>query len=155
MPDFLLVPFRRWFRAPVIETPFSTIRVPPVPVMMAIIFVSFGVITSGFVFCLVRHSSMTGYVRGRDGKPFISWIDVGSISNQFLAEGMVAAMIFSLAAASLIGAFYILDKPNGEELSDLEKFIKKFSYTAPLWCFFSYEIFRVKFRAFNIGMRAK
>ena len=53
--------------------------------------------------------------------------------------------IFYNVSFSVIGALYILDMPNGEELSDLEKFIKKFSYTAPLRCFFSYEIFRVKF----------
>ena len=53
--------------------------------------------------------------------------------------------IFYNVSFSVIGALYILDMPNGEELSDLEKFIKKFSYTAPLRCIFSYEIFRVKF----------
>ena len=149
MPDILLTPFKRWFRAPVIETPFSTVPVPSTPILMSVIFFSFGVITSGFVFCVVRQMSMTGYIRGANGRPVVSWIDLTSLSNQFMAEGMVAAIMFSLAAASLIGAFYILSKDENEKLTDVESFIKNFSYTAPLWCLLSYEIFHMKFRAFT------
>lgn len=155
MPDFLLTPFKKWFKAPTIETPFSTIKLPPLGVIITIIFASFAVITSGFVFCVVRGMPMMGYTRGRDGKPKASWIDLHGLSNQFLAEGIVAAMMFSLAAASLISAVYILSKPESEELSDIQEALKKFAYTSPLWCMLSYQIFSMKFGSFSVRFTAR
>ena len=152
--SFLLAPFRRWFKPPVLETPLSTIPVPPISVLMVLIFASFSVITSGFIFCLVRGMPMTGYIRTKDGGYRISWIDLNSLSNQFLAEGIVAAFMFSLDAASLISVCYIMSKDEDEQLSDWEAIVKKFAYTSPIWTFLSYKIFSAKFRAFSIRFSA-
>jgi hypothetical protein len=148
MPEFLLAPFRRWLKPPVLDTPISTIAVPRPLLLMVIIFISFFVITGGFVFCWVRGVPFSGYVRTRDGRSALSWME-GSGSSQFLAEGVVAGLFFSASAASFICAFYVLGKPPGEPLTDLEATLRKFAFTAPLWCIVSCYLFKIKFGGFS------
>lgn len=152
MSSKLLIPFRRWFRAPVVDTPFSTISVPSVWIVMSIIFISFSVITSGFVFCVVRGMPVSGPIRGKDGKPVLSWIDVGGgISNQFLGEGIIAAIVFSLSASSFIASYYILTRePTKGKPEEVNQYLRKFAFTSPLWCFLSYHIFTWKLGSFSI-----
>jgi membrane-associated protease RseP (regulator of RpoE activity) len=145
----LLSPFRRFFRAPVLETPFSTIKIPPVQFLMFATFLSFVVITSGTVFCLVRGIGMTGYARGSDGKVFMSWIDMSGVTSQFGTEGLVAAMLFSASAASFISAIKVLRKPEREELTDWDGIQRKFAFSCPVWCYLSYLVFTAKVGSFR------
>lgn len=143
--DFLLHPFQKWLKAPILETPFSTIELPRLSVCMSIIFVTFFFIYGGFVFCQVRGIPLSGYARGRDGKPILTWIEP-SLSSQFLAEGIISSIIVSCGALTLISAAYLLQKD--EPFSEMDKVIEKFTFTAPIWCFGSFIIFNLKIPPF-------
>lgn len=144
--ELLLKPFNKWFLPPVVNTPFSTIKLPPAFVTILLFFVSFFVICSGTIFCYVRGMPMVGGVRTNDGRVVPSWIDVGNISNQFLAEGMVASFMFTVAALSIITGIIVIQIKG--ELSDFQYFLKLFAYSAPFWCFCSFSIFNAKFQSF-------
>jgi hypothetical protein len=150
--DIFMAPFRKWLKPPALETPFSTIALPRPSILIISVFCSIFVITSGFVYCVVRNIPLTGYVRGRDGKAIVSWMEPG-LSGQFLAEGIVAALSFSCSAASFICAFYILRKDPSEPLTALEETMRKFAFSAPIWCFLSYHIFSTKLGSFSVKFR--
>jgi hypothetical protein len=152
--ETLLVPFRKWFRAPQqVDTPFSTIKVPPIQLLVVLIFASFCVITSGFVFCVVRGMPMMGYTRNREGKPVASWMSSDGISSQFLAEGIIAAMMFACAAAAFIAGYVVLRKPQ-KEWTEADQYLRYFSFSAPFWCLLSYRIFSEKVGHFSVKFRA-
>lgn len=145
IPELLLKPFKKWFKPPVLETPFSTIELPRVSICMTIIFASFFFIYGGFVFCQVRGMPLSGYIRGRDGKPVLSWIESG-LNSQFLAEGIISSIIVSCGALSLIAAVYLLQKD--EPFNEIDGALEKFAFTAPIWCFSSYIMFNQKIPSF-------
>jgi hypothetical protein len=101
MPTVIL-PFRKLFRPLQIDTPSSTIKIPPVSPLMMATFFSLDSITAATVFCFVRGIGMTGYTGCPDGKVVMPWIDRQGIISQFLAEWIVAAMVLSGSAASFI-----------------------------------------------------
>lgn len=146
--ELALLPFR-YFSPPIVSLPFSTIKVPPTPISMGIIFASFIFICGGFVFCQVRGMPTSGYVRGNDGKVYHAWIEYGNVGNQFLMEGIVAASLFSLAAASIISAFFVLSRPNNGNNSELYRFLEMFALSSPVWCLFSYLIFHLKLPSYK------
>lgn len=152
LSELSLLPFR-YLSPPTISTPFSTIRVPPTPVTMGIVFASFIFISGGFVFCHVKGMPAAGYVRGRDGKVYSTWIDYGNIGNQFLFEGIVASSLFSLAAASIMSAFVILlrddDERSEKNKNDFYSILEKFAMSSPIWCILSYAIFHMKIPSFS------
>jgi hypothetical protein len=151
--EWLLVPFRTWFRAPrQVDTPFSTIKVPPTQILVTLVFGSFCIITSGFVFCLVRGMPMMGAALDRDGRPFMTWMSGDGVSGQFLAEGIIAAMMFACAAAAFIAAYVILRKPDNE-LTEFDQYLRYFSFSAPFWCLLSYRIFQAKIGHLSIKFR--
>ena len=146
LKNLLLKPYLKWFKPPTLDTPFSTIKLPSPFVSMGIIFSSFFIIVGGFVFCTVRNMPLFGAVRGNDGRPILSWIDLGGLNSQFLAEGIISSFTFTAAALSLISAYYLLDKnykPN--EYTGILRFL---AMSSPLWCFFSYVIFHAKISSF-------
>ena len=89
---------------------------------------------------------MVGAVRRHDGSVSLSWIDLGSLSNQFLAEGIIASALFTISACSVIASLYIIQirRP----LSGGERFLKLYGYSSPFWCFCSFLIFKAKIPSF-------
>jgi hypothetical protein len=154
LSEVLLRPFQTFFRAPILNIPISTITVPPVPFLMVITFGSFCIITSGTVFCFVRGIGMVGHVRGRDGHPVVSWMDTQGVGSQFGVEGLIAAMMFSASAASFIASIVILQKPEDEELSEIDQVMRNFAFSCPLWCLLSFWIFSAKVGSFRPSFRA-
>jgi len=144
--ETLLKPFSRWFKAPSLDTPFSTIPIPSPKMSMVIVFTSFFIIVGGFVFCTVRNMPMFGAVRGNDGRPVLSWIDLGGLNSQFLAEGIIASMTFTCAAASLITAYTFLDKQR--KPTQFDSLLRSFAMSSPIWCLLSYMIFHAKISSF-------
>jgi hypothetical protein len=149
LQNLLLTPFRLFFRAPVLQTPFSTLKIPPISFLMSITFISFCVITSGTIFCFVRGIGMIGYTRNRENQVVTTWIDSQGVSSQFGIEGWVAALMFSLSAVSFIAAIVVLRKPKDEELTDLEESMRRFAFSCPFWCVMSYLIFSAKVGSFR------
>jgi hypothetical protein len=143
LSEFLLIPFRRGFRPPALDTPFSTIKMPSVILTLPICVISFFIITSGFVFCFVTGMPMVSYTRDEHQNVVSSWISPHGLSHQFLAEGIVAALTFTLGAASLIAAFYELTKPEKDK-TDFDDFLKMFGFTAPFWQICALQVFRMK-----------
>ncbi|OHT13389.1 hypothetical protein TRFO_16489 [Tritrichomonas foetus] len=92
---------------------------------------------------------MVGAVRTRDGKLISSWIDYGSLSNQFLAEGLVASLFFTVSASSIIAAIYIININSNKPLTEIQQLIKLFGYSSPVWIFFSFLIFKAKIPSFS------
>ena len=142
MADLLLLPFTRWVRAPVIETPISTIQMPSTYISVPICVLSFFVITSGTIYCFVNNMPMSGYYRDDRGRIRSTWMSEG-LSNQYLAEGLVAALTLSAGACALIAAYQVMGKED-EELTGVEMSIKWFGVSAPLWAFFTFHVFRMK-----------
>jgi hypothetical protein len=140
--DLLLSPFRKYFRAPVLEIPFSTIKMPQVWLTVTLCLASFFVISSGYIYCFVTGMPMVGYSRDQYGTIVQSWISPG-VSSQYLAEGIIAAIIFTMGAGSLIAAFYIIHIPE-KQRSDLDGWIASFGYTCPIWQILALVLFRVK-----------
>jgi hypothetical protein len=147
LSEFLLIPFRRAFRPPVLNTPFSTIKMPSVVLTLPICGISFFIITSGFVYCFVTGMPMVGYSRDESQRIVASWISPNGLSSQFLAEGIIAAMTFTLGAASLIVAFYEVMKPEKDK-SEFDRFLTYFAYSAPFWQFAALQVFRMKIPAY-------
>jgi hypothetical protein len=143
LSEFLLIPFRRRFRPPVLETPFSTIKMPSVALTVPLCGLSFFIITSGFIYCFVTGMPMVGYTRDEQQRIVAAWISPNGLSHQYLAEGIVVAFTFTLGAAALIVSFYELTKPEKDK-TELDHFLTMFGYTAPLWEFFALHIFRMK-----------
>jgi hypothetical protein len=150
--DSLLAPFRKWFCPPVLNTPMSTIPIPPPLPLMILVCASFCVISGGCVYCIVRDIPMTGYTRTRDGKNAVSWIDMHGISSQFMSEGIVIGMLFCSAGVAFMCALCALKKDVAE--TPLDEFVKGFGYTAPLWCFLAYYVFNLKVPSFRPSFTA-
>lgn len=142
--ELLLYPFKKHFKAPILVTPVSTIKLPPTGVTVTLVFLSFFVIVGGFIYCFVNGIPMVGYRRDQHGNPVPSWIDPNGLSSQFLAEGMVASMIFSLGALSIMCAFYVMNKSKKEKEGEFDKYLRGFGYTAPLWTFLAFQLFHIK-----------
>jgi hypothetical protein len=58
-------------------------------------------------------------------------------------EGIVAALAFTLGAASLIAVFYEITKPEKDK-TDIDSFLTSFGFTPPLWLICAMQIFRMK-----------
>lgn len=144
--EFLMKPFQKWFCPPLVSTPFSTIVLPPSIITITLLIASFFIICSGIIFCYVRNMPMVGASRRPDGSVAFSWIDLGSISNQFLAEGIIASALFTISACSIISSLYIIQCKG--KLSEFEKLLKIYGYSSPFWCFCSFLIFRAKIPSF-------
>lgn len=141
--DFLLLPFKRWFRPPILETPLSTIEIPKTYITVPLCLFSFFVIASGTVYCFVNKMPMTGYIRDDRGRIIPTWIDRHGISNQYLAEGLIAALAYSIGACSLIAAYQVLGKSD-EEMTGVEVALKMFGMSAPVWAMCAFWIFHEK-----------
>ncbi|KAK8895094.1 hypothetical protein M9Y10_023536 [Tritrichomonas musculus] len=146
LSEILMKPFQKWFNPPIINTPFSTITLPPSFITISLLITSFFIICSGIIFCYVRNMPMVGAIRRHDGSVSVSWIDLGSLSNQFLAEGMIASLLFTISACSIIASLYIIQCK--EPLSEIQKILKVYGYSSPFWCFCSFLIFRAKIPSF-------
>lgn len=146
LTEILLKPFQKWFNPPLVSTPFSTIILPPSTITITLLVSSFFIICSGIIFCYVRNMPMVGAIRRPDGGVSLSWIDLGSISNQFLAEGLIASALFTISACSIISSLYIMQVRR--PLSEIEKLLKFYGYSSPFWCFCSFLIFRAKIPSF-------
>jgi hypothetical protein len=140
--DLLLFPFRKYFRAPGLDIPFSTIKMPRVWLTVTLCLGSFFVITSGYIYCFVSGTPMVGYSRDQFGGILQTWISP-SLSSQYLTEGIMAAIIFTMGAGSLIAAFYAIHIPEKQQ-SELDHWIALFGYTCPVWQVFALVLFRMK-----------
>ena len=138
----LLYPYKKWFNPPKLDTPFSTIELPSIKVSMIIVFFSFIVISGGLVFCWVQGIPLIGYIRGQDGQPVFSWVDNSGLSSQFLAEGILASLVYSLGSLSLMAAYYVFTNPNKNDI--FFNLVNAFAHTAPIWGLFSLMLFRTK-----------
>ena len=144
--ETLLKPYKRWFHPPKLDTPFSTIQMPSIKFCMVIIFISFIVISGGLVFCWVQGIPLVGYVRGNDGQPVFSWVDNSGLSSQFLAEGFLASLVYSLGSLSLMAAYYVFTNKDKDDV--FIKALTAFSYTSPFWGIFSLMLFRTKISSY-------
>jgi hypothetical protein len=75
------------------------------------------------------------------------------ISGQFLGEGIIAGALFSLAGVAFTCGLYVLSKPQGSQLTTMEDILRKFSFSAPVWCFLAYRLFALKIGSFRPGFR--
>lgn len=151
--EFLLRPYQKWFNAPEIEIPFSTIPMPDIKITTVLVFASFFIIVGGNIFCFVNGIPTYGYERGQDGKPVLVWISSNNLSYQFVAEGVIASMVFSVGAGAMIAMFYVLNKKG--ELSEIENVLKYYAATAPLWILVSLILFRVKIPSYAPSFTAR
>ena len=142
LSEILLIPFKKYFKPPVVETPFSTIKMPSIYITVSLVFLSFFVIVGGFIFCYVNDMPLFGYARNQNGQIYQTWIDTHGIGSQLLAEGMLCSLTYSLGAASLIAAFYAMT--HEKEKSDFVKFVGYFGCSTPIWMFLAFQIFRMK-----------
>jgi small-conductance mechanosensitive channel len=108
--------------------------------------ISFFTITSGSVYCIVTGISMVGYSQNDDGEMVLSWIST-DMSEQFIAEGIIAALCFTLCAAALIVSFYEIVKPN-QDKAEIDDYLRQFAFTAPLWLICIILVFRMKIPAY-------
>jgi hypothetical protein len=141
--DILLAPFRRLFCPPLLSTPFSTIKMPPLFVTTLLCGGSFAIIASGVVFCFVTNMPMVGFLSDGQGKVVPHWISPNGISHQFLAEGIIASMTFTLGAGALLAAFYEIMKEDDKK-SDIDRILTFYGYSGPLWPTLAMAVFRVK-----------
>ncbi|OHS94070.1 hypothetical protein TRFO_39737 [Tritrichomonas foetus] len=151
--ELLLLPFQRFFKPPVLHTPLSTIQWPNIIFSTCLLFVSFLVISGGVVFCYVNGMPMIGYHRDQSGQIVSSWIDPNGLSSQYLAEGIIASLMFSLGAASFMAAFFVMTKKG--KPTEIDRLLNIFACSAPVWPIMSLFVFKQKipsyFPAFSLG----
>lgn len=140
--DLLMRPFEKYFNPPALNTPVSTIKWPNIYYSTIVLFASFLIITSGTIFCFVNGMPMIGYRRNEQGQIIASWIDPNGLSSQYLAEGMIASMIFSLGAGSFITAFYLLRKKG--KRTGVDDALALYAYSCPFWPILSFFVFQQK-----------
>lgn len=140
--DILMYPFQKFFNPPLINTPMSTIKWPNIYLSTSLLFASFFVITGGFIYCFVNQMPMIGYRRNENGQIVSSWIDPNGLSSQYLAEGMIASMMYSLGAGSFIAAFYLMIKRS--PFTGFDEFLCIFAYSCPFWPILSFFVFHQK-----------
>jgi hypothetical protein len=143
LSDFLLAPFRRFFCPPLLNTPFSTIKMPPLFLTTLLCVGSFFIIASGFVFCFVTKMPMVGYARDEQGNIVASWISPNGLSHQYLAEGIIASMTFTLGAGALLASFYEMTKDESKK-DDWDNLLTYYAYSAPFWPLLAMAVFRMK-----------
>jgi hypothetical protein len=115
---------------------------PNISLTLGLCIASFFAITSGAVHCFVTESPMMGYSRNEQGKIVASWM-MGGVSQQLLAEGIIASLTYSLGACSLIVAFYEITKPEKSK-TEIDRYLAAFAYSAPFWAFCSFQVFKMK-----------
>ena len=116
-------------------------------IVSAIVFVSFFVIVGGNVYCIVNGAPTLGYTRGSDGQYKLSWINSYDPSSQFVIEGVIASIFFTIAAASMIAIFYTLQlshEPQGVHVA-----FQYFGYSAPFLLLASFFLFKTKFPSYS------
>ena len=136
----LMLPFEKLFVPPVLKTNLSTFPWPNIYFSMFVVFISFIVISSGTIFCFVHGIPLFGYQMTPYGI-VTPWISDQGLSSQYLAEGLIAAIIYALGALSLLSGFYLM---NHNKTGEFQNILQVFSYTAPLWVMMSLWIFRMK-----------
>ena len=138
----LLVPFKRWFRCPNLNTPFTTFTIPPIPITMTVICASFMFICGGLVLCYTQGIPMMAYMPGPNGRPEISWIETRRINSQLTVEGIVVGLIFIGSTLAFLAAAQSIR--NIENPSEFQKICRYFSYTLPMWVFLLFTVFNKK-----------
>ena len=145
--DFFLKPFRKYFHPPAINTPISTMEIPPIPLCMTIIAFSFIIITGGFIYCWVHGVPMFGGRRTYDGRIVASWYDASGLGSQFLAEGVISSCVYTIGALSIFCAVFELG--GGVKNPFLNLLLRVFSFSAPVWVLLAFLLFRVKIPSYS------
>ncbi|KAH0794324.1 oligosaccharyltransferase complex subunit OSTC-like [Histomonas meleagridis] len=155
LSETLLIPFKKFFKAPVVETPISTIKMPSTAVTTTLVFISFFVIVGGFIFCYVNNMPLFGYARNQNGQIYQTWIDTqGGLSSQLLAEGILCSFVYTLGAASVIAAFYAMSHEHDKDKGEFVKFMGLFGCSTPIWMFLAFQLFRMKIPSYFPKFRA-
>ena len=139
----LLLPFQKFFKPPTINTPFSTIKMPSTIITVSLVFASYFVIVGGFIFCYVNGMPMTGYSRNEKGQIIHTWFSQGGLSNQYLGEGIICSIIFSLGAASMIAGYYAICHQQDKD-NEIVKIAEFFGCTTLIWAFIGFKLFNMK-----------
>ena len=85
---------------------------------------------------------MIGYRRNENGQIVSSWIDPNGLSSQYLAEGMIASMMYSLGAGAFIAAFYLMTKRGN--FTGVDDALCVYAYSCPVWPILSFLVFHQK-----------
>lgn len=143
--EFVLSPFNH-LRCPDLDTPLSTIPMPPVFVCMALICISFFVIIGGFIYCIIRNVDFMSAKRLANGQ-IVPVIIAGGYT-QTGAECFIVGGLFTVGGIALTAGFMFLynrnrtkQNKNEEEQLDLRSVL---ALTSLLWVFIVYLIFTSK-----------
>lgn len=148
-----MLPFRA-FKPPILNTPFSTIPLPPTKVTIPLILASFGIILSGIVFCYVKKAKHWAQAWGPNGKIVKTWLEKNTLSNQCWIEGFVVAVISVMGGISALAAYYVMSTPKKERKGVLFGYIEAFSYTIPVWALLLYEVCAAKIPSYTVDFNA-
>ena len=161
--ELFLAPFSV-LQPPQINTPFSTIKLPPFYVTMSLVFASYLIISGGAIFSHVKQVPFIAATRNSQGQTVPQII--GNSRTQTWLESIIVGTVFTLAASSLIAAYMSFDSNNNEKSKDNNKKKKgvdpdsitsteMFGYTFPLWIFVLFYLFKAKYGFFAPGFFAR
>ena len=150
--ELLLLPFRV-LRPPVLETPFTTIPLPPLKVTGPILFLSCLVITSGAVFCFVTNAPLFAHTWDRFGQPSMTWVARNDPSHQCILEGAVFAVTVVLGGLSGVAAFATVTAKRKWKRTLAYAYALRLAYTFPVWALLMFEVFTAKIPSYTLSFK--
>jgi hypothetical protein len=131
-----MIPFRI-MSPPILDTPLSTISIPPTYLTIPILLLSFGAMIGGLVYCWVHKIGW-------------EWVPVvaDNLSDQSLTEALIVGGIFGFGGLSLVAAYIVLTAEKKSGL--LYRYAYLYGMTFPGWAILSYEIFKMKLSSWNL-----
>jgi hypothetical protein len=145
----LMLPFRV-MTPPILDTPLSTVPIPPTLLTIPIVLISFGAMVGGSVYCWVNHVEWYFTSQTHEGKTVKSWMASGGHSIQSVAEAWIVGGVFGLGGLSLIAAYYALvaQKKTGVVYA----YVYRYAMTFPVWAILAYEVYKLKLPGWKLEL---
>jgi hypothetical protein len=129
----LMLPFRV-LNPPVVETPFSTVGIPPTYLTVPVLLLSIGTMIGGFVYCRVNDVGWDCYLPGHLICP--------GQGTQGLKEAVIVGAIVALGGLSLVAAYHAVTAEKRAGL--VHAYVYRYAMTFPVWALLSYEVVKTK-----------